>query len=371
MGWNVITVGSQYDNYDGWWGADGVSSFSSYVNPATGQEKPEVMAVGEAVNTTYNAALTAGPVSGTSFAAPQVAGQVALMMSRQPYLQIWPEINKAMVLTSAFHSLGASRDLQGVGSVVMNNSDDSARLGRWGYITFSPTMTDWNATFYGGPLNLTKNHVYRFAISWDSWSDGSTTDQLGADLDLYVYKPDGTLMASSASVVNTWEMVEFTAPVTGTYTVNVHKFSAVAGWPGSYLGIAYSDKSIPNVCTGVGTGVGTFNIDTTNGPNYFTSYAGWGFGQTGREYMRKVVVPSTGNHTIKVTSTNTSMDVHLMTIPNCAADPPAVTVLGNGNTSLQMTVAAGTYYVVVDGRNDATGIGYVGKSTVGISLIAP
>jgi len=371
MAWNVITVGSQYDNYDGWWGGDGVSSFSSYVNPATGQEKPEVIAVGESVNTTYNTGLTTGPVAGTSFSAPQVAGQVALMLARQSYLQIWPEINRAMVMTSAFHDLGATRDVEGVGSVVMNNSDDSARLGRWGYITFTPTMTDWSATFYGGPLNLTQGHKYRIGIGWDSWSDGSTSDQLGADLDLYVYKPDGTLMAASASVPNAWEMVDFTAPVTGTYSANVHKFSAVSGWPGSYVGIAYSDRTIPNVCTGAGAGVGSFKIDTTNGPDYFTSYTGWSYGQTGREYMRKIVVPATGNHTIAVTNSNANMDLHLIQIPNCTADPPSVTVLANGNTSLQKAVTAGTYYVVVDGRDDANGIGYVGTATVGISLIAP
>jgi hypothetical protein len=311
-------------------------------------------------------------VAGTSFSAPQVAGEVALILNRQPYLQIWPEVNKAMVMTSAFHSLGLPQDKQGVGSVVMNVADDSARLGRWGYITFAPTMTDWNATFYGGPLNLTKGHTYRFAIAWDPWADQARTfDQLGADLDLYIYKPDGTLMTASASVANAWEMVQFTAPVTGTYSAKVHKYSSVSGWPGSYLGIAYSDNLVTNLCTGTAAGVGTFNIDTTNLPNYFSSYVGWPYGQTGREYMRKVVVPATGNHTIKVTNTNTNMDLHLVQLSSCTADPPVVTVVAHGNTLLQATVAPGTYYVVADGRDNAAGIGYVGKAALGISLIAP
>jgi hypothetical protein len=45
-----------------------------------------------------------------------------------------------------------------------------------------------------------------------------------ADLDLQVKNPSGSLVASSSSFDNTYEIVEFTPTVTGYYTIDVAKW---------------------------------------------------------------------------------------------------------------------------------------------------
>jgi len=110
LAWSAITVGSFFDGNTGSWSNDVMSAFSRHANPsfATGMEKPEVGAMGESVRTTDNQGgdhLAPAGINGTSFSSPQVAGQVALMLSRQPAQNQWPETNKAAVLASAFHDI--------------------------------------------------------------------------------------------------------------------------------------------------------------------------------------------------------------------------------------------------------------------------
>lgn len=373
LAWNAITVGSQYDNNNSFWSGDGMSSFSRHVNPvfASGMEKPEVVAVGEDVITTDNLFgdhLSAIGVQGTSFSAPAVAGQVALMLSRQPGQTFWPETNKAAVLTSAFHDVTAgSRSKDGVGSVVMSVSDDTYRLGRFRNDCGAGCYPLQPANFPRSySITLTAGQVVRIAIAWNSQATGgSGTDQLGADIDLQVIRPGGTVIASSSSSQNAWELVEFTAPVSGTYTVRANLFSYVSGWSGTFIGMAYAVKALPDYCTGVPAGAGTFAIDTANGPTWFDSYAGWPYNQGGREYIRKLVLTATKD--ITVTDTNGNIDLHVLRVANCAADPVVPTSLAHGDNSVFVDNApAGTYYVVADGYNGA-----VGTTTLKITQTGP
>ena len=238
--WTAITVGAIYDNNSGFWSSDGMSSFSRYGNPpfATGMEKPEVVAVGQGVRSTDDQGgdwLTPGGVDGTSLATPAVAGQVVQMLARQPGLINWPETNKAAVLVSAWHDVvPGSTSQDGVGAVVMNNSDDTYR-NAW-VKTDHILGTEGPGLVRTYTADFTAGQVVRYAIMWDSWSTGGTgTDVLGADIDLRAYAPDGTYLIGSASVSNAWEMVEFTAPTTGTYQFQVTVYSKTLTGPGLTL----------------------------------------------------------------------------------------------------------------------------------------
>ncbi len=372
VAWSVITVGSHTDNNNGFWSGDAMSAFSRFVNPtfAPGMEKPEVVAVGQDVRTADNQGgdhLSAVGVNGTSFSAPQVAAQVALLLSRKPGQNVWPETNKAAVMTSAFHDITAGTSRDGVGSVVISQSDDTYRLNRFrndcGTNCFPLAASDFPRNYL---VSLTAGQRVRAAIAWDSISTGGGgSDVLGADIDLQIIRPGGVVIASSVSVQNAWELVDFVAPVTGTYTFRASLFSSMAGWPGSFMGMAYSIQAVPNFCTGVSTGVGTIAVNTINGPTWFDTYAGWSFNQSGREYIRRLDLTTVKD--INISDTNPSIDLHLIRIPSCTADPIVPTVVANGISSIFVDNApAGTYYVVADGFN-----GTVGTTTLTISLTGP
>ena len=375
LAWSVITVGSIEDDNNGFWTGDSMSTFSRYINPdfAPSMEKPEVVAVGQSVMTTDGAGgdnLTDAPgVDGTSFSAPTVSGQVVQMLARRPYQFQWPETNKAAVLASAYHDIvPGSRDQDGVGAVMMNISDETYRYGR--YINSSVSGSTPFPITHSDVLDLTAGQRVRVAFVWTSWSDpGAGTDQLGADLDLQIIHPDNTtIVASSASFSNAWELCDFVAPVTGKYDIKLTKFSAVAGWPGSYYGIAWSFYKKPNFTTGytsVPSTGGTFTVNTAKGSTYFDSYPPSGWNESGRERVYRLKLTTTKD--ITVTDNNGNLDLFVLQFPDAKADPIVPTVKGYGTNSVFIDNAPpGMYWIVVDGYN-----GYVGSTTMTVSVTGP
>jgi hypothetical protein len=102
----------------------------------------------------------------------------------------------------------------------------------------------------------TDSHV-RVALTWNSKtssSDGEPTSSvLNADLDLYVYDPDGILVAYSLSWDGNYEFIEFVPKKMGVYTIKIYGFSVPNDfW--SWFGIAWTlhyDKCLLKHVTGV------------------------------------------------------------------------------------------------------------------------
>jgi len=360
LGWNIIAVGSIDDNDNGNWAGDTMSSFSSTLNPLSGQEKPDVVAVGSDITTTSSNTQSSGDtyfnINGTSFSGPEVAGQVALMIARQPFQRIWPETNRAAVLASAFHDVVTSgRDQDGFGAVMMVASDNAYRLNQFRNNSINSTTTDVDNV-----VALTAGQVVRVAIAWDSLSNGSNSDILGTDLDLQILNPSGTILASSASINNSEEVVDFTVPTTGNYTFRIHKFGQDPSFSFTYVGTAWTFKSIPSLCTSavnVAAGGGTFNnVSTANGGTYIDSYPGVSWNESGREVIYKLTTTATKN--IAVSDTNSSLDLFIVSLPsNClstVAGNPTVRAFGS-NTASYVFAPPGTYYIIADGFNGAVG----------------
>ena len=87
---------------------------------------------------------------------------------------------------------------------------------------------------------------------------------------------------------------------------------------------------------------------------------------------------ASGTRTLKVTDTDPNLDLHVVQFSRCTADPilPGVVANGAGDSLSPATVTGipatgGKYYIIVDGRDDANGIGYVGKDTVTIAVTTP
>ena len=176
-------------------------------------------------------------------------------------------------------------------------------------------------------------------------------------------------MACSASIQNAWELVEFTAPVTGSYTVRVSLFRSDEGWPGTFLGTAWSTRALPTQCTGSvsvpATGASFTNVGTANGATYLDAYAGWAPNQTGRERVFRLILPTTRD--ITITDTNPLLDLHIVRFSTCSSVSATTTVLANGSDAATVDNApAGTYYLLLDGPR-----GFVGTSNVGITVSGP
>jgi hypothetical protein len=382
----VITVGAIDDIDSGFWSGDTMASFSRYVDPLTGQDKPEVVSVGVDVTAPVADPTNYGIWNGTSFSAPNVAGVVGQMLSRQPGLRIWPETIKAATMVSAMHDIEAGTDRDGVGAVVATVADDTMKNATFaGLSVTTANMTESCAPVSGSVcmarnVSLTKGKRTRIAIAYDAVANPGVSDALGADLDLYVVSPSSTLVATSASISNAWEMVDFTPSVTGTYKVLIRRYSSDASWPGSYLGMAWgigttgstATATLPDFCAGskstsVGSlGTKTITMDATYGGTYFDSYVGWAPNQSGREAVYKVTLSTVRDLTFR--DDNPNMDLHLVQLTNgCSGNPITYNAFlhtANGPTTVQ-NLPPGTYYLIADGLNGAVGSTKVTITTAG------
>jgi hypothetical protein len=83
----------------------------------------------------------------------------------------------------------------------------------------------------------------RVALTWNSKvtaSGGSPSSSvLDADLDLWIYDPDGILVAWATTWDNSWEFVEFTPAKTGAYTIKIRGYSVPSGFS-SWYGVAWT-----------------------------------------------------------------------------------------------------------------------------------
>jgi subtilisin family serine protease len=237
-GYNVLAVGDVNLGGTPARANDVMSNTSSFVDPTStngDREKPEVAAPGTNIQMLSNGFPWPGQTnSGTSFAAPQVAGTAARLIQRKPFLGVWPEQLRAILMSSAVHNIeGATRlsERDGAGMIAVDSAVRILDANRHG-----GRHVDCNT--FGGPqvvssTTLAANQRLRAAISWTA--DPSAVDHAtrpSTDLDLEVRGPSGSFF--SASFDNTSEIVDFRAAVAGTYEVRVHNFRCArptfVGW---------------------------------------------------------------------------------------------------------------------------------------------
>jgi hypothetical protein len=220
LGYNVIAVGGITDADTAAWGDDAMYNDSNVKNPIStfdDRQKPEVCAVAEGITTPgFNAR------SGTSYAAPAVAGIIALLIQREPWLLKWPEATKAILMVSAVHNVnGSSRldDWEGAGTVVASEADRVVD-NNW----VRTDLVFKNSLPLKIPFSANMGETVRFAVAWSSHAekkDKVVLNNLEADLDLMVFDPARNMVGHSLYCDNNYEIVEFTAPATGVYEARV------------------------------------------------------------------------------------------------------------------------------------------------------
>ena len=271
----MITVGGINDQGNDNWSDDEMwqdhplpGDGSSYLDPGSphgDREKPEVAAPAQDIT-----ALGLNDVpqtrSGTSHAAPQVSGLVALLMHDNAELKDWPTAVKAILMASAMHNVeGDSRlsDEDGAGSIDATRAytiahhyrNDGATCGGWSCwwavntTSTYPAIGDWNRQSFFA----TQGDLIRVAIAWWSEADSPPAhptlgdDALTSNFNLYVWDPDGNLVSPgySASWDNNYEIVEFTALHTGLYEIGAYKSLNSTTESDNQLGIAVLRIQLP------------------------------------------------------------------------------------------------------------------------------
>ena len=245
--YNVITVGGFDDHNTVTWADDTVYECSSFIDPISlhnDREKPDLAAPAVNLNVVGPGPANLIQVTGTSGAAPIVAGTSALLIEKNGTLSVWPEIIRATLMATADHNIeGATRlsDIDGAGGLDASAAASLIAMPeRWGGVRYSCNGSD--------PLNLVTLSVgprtrHRVVLSWDAdpaFADYATRPS--ADIDLRVRDANGVSVAASLSFDNTNEIVEFDSWNAGTYTVQAVRFRCDLP---TWLGWAWHTLPIP------------------------------------------------------------------------------------------------------------------------------
>jgi len=224
-GLNIISVGNYNDATDTIWGS------SPFVDPETGNHKPELTAPGRSI------AAGGFTFTGTSQSTPHAAAFAADMLSDpfRPWLRYRPYLLKANMLAGATDPISGGYEKVGLGGIDFRSAHQN---GWYWYWSGNNGSFDSFASNDGNNDSYIEKKFY-IANSWDkvraviSWLNrGSYTydhrtdaHPIGMDLDFRVYDPNGNFVGSSASWDNSFERVEFTPNVSGYYTFKVNRYA--------------------------------------------------------------------------------------------------------------------------------------------------
>lgn len=269
--YNVITVGGFDDKNTVMWKGDTISSFSSWKNPQDKQnEKPELVAVADGI---YSTTIANDPAdanndwiidsytAGTSFAAPQVTGGVAMLFQKDSNLIGSPEAVKAILIASAIHNIEGQASLKeesstantsdtrdGAGAVSLGEAYRIVDSGWWEQKSTINMSSDFdNGWFNFSPnVQLTKYQRLRAVIAWDSEVTDSqywSYDNLKTDLNLYLYHSSGQdeiLVSTSLNSKSAVEVIDYydpNGPSSATYKIKIWKNTSNEST--NHLGIAW------------------------------------------------------------------------------------------------------------------------------------
>lgn len=255
---NTLVVGNHND------AADAMAPSSSYSNPRSAhgdRELPELCANGTEVSS------VGLRLSGTSLAAPAVAGTAAVLQSTQPKLKNWPEGCRAILLAGTArkptlgtweHGISAGLDqADGAGTLNVDRSVRIALAGETPPGISGAKRRGWDVGrldrhhFDDNGLSklsyqilAAREDVVQVALAWNRPIDPSDVLRRrgGLDLDLWVYDWQGRLVARSSSWDNSYEMVGFRSHRAMIYTIRIRHFG---GQFPTWYGIAWISEASP------------------------------------------------------------------------------------------------------------------------------
>lgn len=223
-GLNILTVGDYgFDSNDN----PTISVDSSYVNPQTKNQKPELTTIGSSLildgYTTER--------SGTSFSAPMAAGMAVNYMSDVSLAKHNPQLIKAIMLASSTISVAGGSDKTGEGGLSYHTMNNWRALNTWTNDDYQYYADKYgNGTYIDWHVNITQGNKTAVSISWlnngnYTYDNRTASHPIGTDFDLSVYSPSGSRVCSSASWDNPYEVCDFTPSESGTYKVRIQRYT--------------------------------------------------------------------------------------------------------------------------------------------------
>lgn len=248
-GYNSLTVGNVNGKRTSSWADDVMSPSSSWDNPVSGTDKPEIVAQGTDIYSTTTSSPWLGSVgSGTSYAAPVVAGIAGLVIGKMPSYATVPEVVKAKILVSGLaHNIeGAATlsDKDGAG-VALATAVDTGSVA----VEIRESQFDENG-YYEVPADipLRANDTKRIVLvymyppsSINAAADPSSYWK--SDLDLSLNIVGGQVASSTYGTRNPFEIIDYTPAATGTGRLKIRKVAWNERVSSIRCGIAWASLS--------------------------------------------------------------------------------------------------------------------------------
>lgn len=249
---NIITVGNaqtKSNAYTSMTTPYAIHPSSSYGEVSYIANKPDVCAPGTYVAYVSSGTTVYGSGIGTSSSAAITTGIVAQMHQQKPYLKTNPNATKACLIVGASNSVVSTtnndfvdagcfliRNRSGAGFVNAVNSVSAAGSYNYGYLNIN-LKTITNGTY------LTLCNWYfqagkkvRMVMTYEV--DGTTMPAATGhrnNIDLYLYNSGGTVVSSSSNAYTNVEILEYTIPTSGYYTIKIQVVDHITSSEDKYV----------------------------------------------------------------------------------------------------------------------------------------
>lgn len=170
-----------------------------------------------------------GTCSGTSFAAPQVTGALALLFEEYPSISATPTQGKSMLLATAkktenYSNIANSYFDDKVGAGCLNYNDGLRNCEHIAYAWRKQATSVPNGNTSYHVMSLKKNDELQVGLAWSAEHIDSTHQCYLTNYDIKIYDPNGNLVCSSTlDSNNSVEMTRYKAPSAGDYTIAIYQ----------------------------------------------------------------------------------------------------------------------------------------------------